>query len=223
MRGRGRAGPEPHQRLRQDAQCRDRRHVRRRRVTCSTQRLAEVEKARQEASRGLSPTSASCSRTSPSTPSPSPRPTTGTRCMTIWACQAGKDVYVEKPCSHNIFEGRQIVAAAQKYNRIVQHGTQSRSVAGRAGGRPADARRADRRGLHGARAVLQVARHHRPHAGRAGARRRALRPVAGPGAAARLHHATASTTTGTGSGTTATATSATRASTRWTSPAGAWA
>jgi predicted dehydrogenase len=47
--------------------------------------------------------------------------------QTIWACQAGKDVYVEKPCSHNIFESRQIVAAARKYNRIVQHGSQSRS------------------------------------------------------------------------------------------------
>jgi predicted dehydrogenase len=47
--------------------------------------------------------------------------------MTIWACQAGKDVYVEKPCSHNVFEGRQAVEAARKYNRIVQHGTQSRS------------------------------------------------------------------------------------------------
>ena len=47
--------------------------------------------------------------------------------MTIWACQAGKDVYVEKPCSHNVFEGRIAVEAARKYNRIVQHGTQSRS------------------------------------------------------------------------------------------------
>jgi len=47
--------------------------------------------------------------------------------MTIWACQAGKDVYVEKPCSHNIFESRQIVAAAGKYQRIVQQGSQSRS------------------------------------------------------------------------------------------------
>jgi len=47
--------------------------------------------------------------------------------MGIWACQAGKDVYVEKPCSHNIFEGRQLVRAAEKYNRIVQHGTNSRS------------------------------------------------------------------------------------------------
>jgi len=45
---------------------------------------------------------------------------------TIWACQAGKDVYVEKPLSHNIWEGRQLVAAAEKYGRIVMHGTQSR-------------------------------------------------------------------------------------------------
>jgi len=49
---------------------------------------------------------------------------------TIWACQAGKDVYVEKPLSHNIWEGRQLVAAAKKYNRIVQHGTQRRCERG---------------------------------------------------------------------------------------------
>jgi predicted dehydrogenase len=48
--------------------------------------------------------------------------------MGIWACQAGKDVYCEKPCSHNIFEARQLVAAARKYDRIVQHGTNSRST-----------------------------------------------------------------------------------------------
>jgi hypothetical protein len=47
--------------------------------------------------------------------------------QTIWACQAGKDVYVEKPCSHNVFESKQIVAAARKYGRIVQMGSQSRS------------------------------------------------------------------------------------------------
>ncbi len=52
--------------------------------------------------------------------------------ITLWGCQAGKDVYVEKPLSHNLFEGRQVVAAARKYNRIVQHGTQSRSNIGRA-------------------------------------------------------------------------------------------
>ena len=46
---------------------------------------------------------------------------------TIWACQAGKDVYVEKPGSHNIWEGRKMVEAAHKYNRVVQHGVQLRS------------------------------------------------------------------------------------------------
>jgi predicted dehydrogenase len=45
----------------------------------------------------------------------------------IWAMQAGKDVYVEKPCSHNVWEGRQLVKAARKYNRMCQHGTQGRS------------------------------------------------------------------------------------------------
>jgi len=50
--------------------------------------------------------------------------------ITIWACQAGKDVYVEKPISHNVFEGRKCVEAAEKYDRIVQHGTQSRASSG---------------------------------------------------------------------------------------------
>ena len=45
----------------------------------------------------------------------------------IWACQAGKDVYVEKPVSHTVLEGRKIVEAARKYNRVVQTGTQARS------------------------------------------------------------------------------------------------
>jgi len=50
--------------------------------------------------------------------------------MGIWACQAGKDSYIEKPLSHSWWEGKQLVAAAAKYNRIVQHGTQSRSSIG---------------------------------------------------------------------------------------------
>ena len=50
--------------------------------------------------------------------------------VTVWACQAGKDVYVEKPVSHNIWEGRQMVKAARKHNRIVQAGTQRRSDTG---------------------------------------------------------------------------------------------
>ncbi len=45
----------------------------------------------------------------------------------IAALEAGKDVYVEKPCSHNLFEGRQLVAAARKHKRMCQHGTQGRS------------------------------------------------------------------------------------------------
>lgn len=48
----------------------------------------------------------------------------------IWAMQAGKDVYVEKPVSHNVSEGRRIVEAARKYNKICQTGTQSRTNAG---------------------------------------------------------------------------------------------
>lgn len=50
--------------------------------------------------------------------------------VTIWGCQAGKDVYVEKPVSHNIWEGRKMVEAARKYNRMVQSGTQRRSDQG---------------------------------------------------------------------------------------------
>ena len=47
--------------------------------------------------------------------------------MTVYACQAGKHVYVEKPVSHSIWEGRKMIEAARKYNRIVQAGTQHRS------------------------------------------------------------------------------------------------
>jgi len=47
---------------------------------------------------------------------------------TIHSCQAGKDVYVEKPPSHNCWEGRKMVEAARKYERVVQVGTQNRSA-----------------------------------------------------------------------------------------------
>ncbi len=47
--------------------------------------------------------------------------------MGIWALQAGKDVYLEKPMSQSYWEGKQVVAAAKKYGKIVQHGTNSRS------------------------------------------------------------------------------------------------
>jgi predicted dehydrogenase len=45
----------------------------------------------------------------------------------IWACQAGKDLYCEKPMCHNVWEGRQLLRAVEKYDRIAQHGTQSRA------------------------------------------------------------------------------------------------
>ena len=48
--------------------------------------------------------------------------------MAVFACQAGKDVYVEKPPSHNVWEGRKMVEAARKYKRIMQCGTQNRSA-----------------------------------------------------------------------------------------------
>ena len=47
--------------------------------------------------------------------------------LAIYACQAGKDVYVEKPATHNIAEGRKLIEAAYRYDRIVQHGVQLRS------------------------------------------------------------------------------------------------
>jgi predicted dehydrogenase len=48
--------------------------------------------------------------------------------ITIWGCQAGKHVYVEKPCSHNIWEGRKMIEATKKYDRIVSVGFQNRSI-----------------------------------------------------------------------------------------------
>ncbi len=52
--------------------------------------------------------------------------------MTIWAAQAGKHVYVEKPMSHDVEEGRVVVEAQKKYGVVIQHGTQQRSSQGRA-------------------------------------------------------------------------------------------
>jgi len=52
--------------------------------------------------------------------------------LAIWSCQAGKDVYVEKPLSYCVAEGRRAVEAARKHGRLVQHGTQQRSSESRA-------------------------------------------------------------------------------------------
>ena len=80
---------------------------------------------------------------------------------TIWACQAGKDVYVEKPFSYNIWEGRQMVAAARKYGRIVQVGTQKPLQPGPARGVRVPAERRARGHPLRARPGLPGARRHR--------------------------------------------------------------
>ena len=143
----------------------------------------------------------------------------------IWAMQAGKDVYVEKPVSHNVSEGRRIVETARKYNRICQTGTQSRSQPRHARGHGVPPRRQARQGQARPRPVLQAPPEHRQGHAAAAPIPKTIDYDLWCGPAPHRSRSAASTciTTGTGSGTTATATSATRASTRWTSPAGAWA
>jgi len=84
--------------------------------------------------------------------------------LAIWALQAGKHVYVEKPVSHTIWEGRKLVEAVRKYGKICQTGTQSRSYPGFQ-----EAIRFLQEGKLGkvkvARAVLQPASQHRPYRG----------------------------------------------------------
>ncbi len=142
---------------------------------------------------------------------------------TIWACQAGKDVYVEKPCSHNVFEGRQCRRGRPQVqaDRPARHAEPFQPELGQAGGghRQRQVRQAaglQGRGLQGRVRPVE----HRLQADQGAAGEPGLRPLARPGARSSRTTRTSSTTTGTGSGTSATARSATRASTRWTSPAG---
>ena len=64
----------------------------------------------------------------------------------IMACQAGKDVYQEKPLSHTLVEGRHMVQAAERYNRVVQVGTQQRSGRTLSEGRGTGHQRQNRQG-----------------------------------------------------------------------------
>ena len=84
----------------------------------------------------------------------------------IWAMQAGKDVYVEKPCSHNLFEGRQLVNAAAKYGRVCQHGTQGRSSAAIQEGIEQLRYGRDRKVYMARGALFQMAQHDRTHSRR---------------------------------------------------------
>ena len=99
----------------------------------------------------------------------------------IWACQAGKHVYVEKPVCHDLFEGRQMIAASQKYNRMMQGGTQRRSNGYFRARRPGAARRRDRRRLHGALHPLPASRIARLQGAGTSALHAELGLVGGPG------------------------------------------
>ncbi len=132
----------------------------------------------------------------------------------IWAMQAGKDVYVEKPVSHNVSEGRRMVEVARKYGRICQGGTQSRSIGSN--------RAAAQYVRSGKLGQIQLVRcvMHRPRTPIGPAGHYAVPPSVDynlwpvrprwlPSRASR------SITTGTGSGTSATARSATTTCTPW--------
>ena len=163
---------------------------------------------------------------------------------TIWALQAGKHVYVEKPSSHTVWEGRKMVEATARYNKIVQVGTMNRSRPAvrdaikfiHEGGlgkvymarglcykpRPAIGKYPDGPMAPGEKYALTVDLHDRTS--RPTTRSTCRRSTTTCGSGRRRSGrstATASTTTGTGTGTTATATAATRGRTSSTSRAGA--
>ena len=98
----------------------------------------------------------------------------------ILACDAGKHVYVEKPCSHNIREGRLMVEAARRTGRVVQLGTQSRSSGLVAHAIAQAPRGADRRRAGGQGLEHPAPAGHRPRVARRAAGRLRLRPLARP-------------------------------------------
>jgi len=139
---------------------------------------------------------------------------------TILAVQADKDVYVEKPVCHNVWEGSKMVEASRRHNKIVQAGTQSRSSY--AIKEAVEWVRAAISGRSRLRAAFVT--NHAPASAKwplRNRRRRMWITISGAARRRRPRFAdSVSTTTGIGSGILATATSATRASTKWTLPAG---
>ena len=142
----------------------------------------------------------------------------------IWAMQAGKDVYVEKPVSHNVSEGRRVVQTADRHKRICQTGMQSRSSQGMQ-----EAIAYLRAGKLGeVKLARGLCTHKPPRASIGGSRQlpRRRRKIdynlwSGPAPLLPLTRPQRSITTGIGNGPTATAILATRACIRWISPAGA--
>ena len=161
-------------------------------------------------------TSARCWTTRISTPCPSPR--NHWHVLAIWACQAGKDVYVEKPCSHNVSEGRSwskprasTTASCSRARRAAPNISGPQQVTAIPAGSTASCDLV--RLCHKPRRSIgfqQPKQPPRDWTTTCGAVRRRCDPIT----------TTWFTTSGTGSGTSATGTSETRASTRWTLPAG---
>ena len=139
--------------------------------------------------------------------------------MTILACQAGKDVYVEKPISHNIVEGRRMIEAARRSNRIVQVGTQARS--GRLLAKAVQFVRDGGLGtIHMGKTVINRPRDPIGVAADSRCRPACTTTCGWDRRRSTRSTSTAFTTTGTGSGTTARAISGTPPCTRWTRRAG---
>ena len=141
---------------------------------------------------------------------------------TIRACQAGKDVYVEKPPSHNCWEGRKMIEAARKYNRIVQVGTQNRSAPYAMAARQyiADGKLGK---VHFCRIYNQKEWPNFPHGSRTAIRPRGSTGTAGTDRPPRHTTTRPTIRTGITSGGTRAATSSTTASTRSTWLALCWA
>ncbi len=140
----------------------------------------------------------------------------------IWAMQAGKDVYLEKPVSHNVAEGRVIVDVARKTGRICQTGTQCRSNPGMREAMEFCAARRDRKCL-GLRAACAInAARPSDHVASMNRRRRWTTVCGLAPRRWRPSRDHSSTTIGIGNSPTAMATSAIRESTRWILPAGDW-
>ena len=140
----------------------------------------------------------------------------------IWAMQAGKDVYVEKPISHNVHEGRRLVQAARRHQRICQAGMQARSNPGVIEAIALRARRRDRSRLSRTAPFVTSSVRRLGHAGSIPSRNTSTTTSGSGQLPPRRSLGRISTTTGTGSGPTATANWDTRGFIRWISAAGDW-
>ena len=143
--------------------------------------------------------------------------------VNIAACQAGKDVYAEKPLTLTIDEGKLLCKVVEETGRIVQVGTQQRSEQAVPDGRRAGPQRADRQAAAGLGRAAVLQHQGRAVRHRSRCRREArLGPLPGPGPGARRTASSGRTPISAGGTSTPAASSPTGATTTWTSPTGAW-